>query len=339
MRYLCLKQSLLLLFIILTTTISRSQESVKFAISGKIIDKEGRPQEGALVIAQIIDTPEKFKIKEKDFKEISFWSGIDGYQLDKGTIKNKKKRKQDYIKSVIADNNGFFHIESDEILSHFYVRSLGMVSLSDILAKNDSVYTIVMEEEQMDLEPIKVAKPVIYLYPQQETEIQLLVNFHGNITFTYPAYNKGWNVMAKPDGSLLDRTDNSLYNYLFWEGDTYSSIDVEELKEGYLVEGENATDFLKSILPKLGLLPNEYNEFIVYWGPLLAQNKWNLVHFVTGDDYNMISTNTVKPIPDTNIRIFMYYKVLNNKIIIAPQKIKTPNRDGFTLVEWGGAKI
>ena len=35
----------------------------------------------------------------------------------------------------------------------------------------------------------------------------------------------------------------------------------------------------------------------------------------------------------------MTYKKINKPIKIKEQKIKTPNRKGFTVVEWGGTEI
>lgn len=47
----------------------------------------------------------------------------------------------------------------------------------------------------------------------------------------------------------------------------------------------------------------------------------------------------IEPTPDTIVRIVMEYKGLEEPIEIAEQKLATPNRDGFTVVEWGGTEI
>lgn len=337
MKHLQFKHILLLLCIIQATTTTSAQEPTKFTLSGKVIDKEGCPLIRALVMTLNTDSACEARIVKKD---------------------SDRDRMQNYKKAVSTNEDGFFSIESDEAFTHFDVMSLGMETVTDIVAKKDSVYTIVMQEDTLNLmkpvtvrKPVDLApqqvpmkgvmarKPVIYLYPQQTTEVELLVNFDGKLTFTYPEYNGGWNVTAQPNGKLIDKTDNSEHNYLFWEGEKYPTVKAETLKKGFIVEGKDATVFLKSILPKLGLQPNEYNDFIVYWAPLLTQNKWNFVHFVAGGDYDTISTNTVKPTPDTNIRVFMYYKALDKAITVTPQEFETPKRKGFTLVEWGGAEL
>ena len=43
--------------------------------------------------------------------------------------------------------------------------------------------------------------------------------------------------------------------------------------------------------------------------------------------------------PDSMIRVLMEYKSLDNYIEIPEQKLITPKRTGFVLVEWGGVEI
>ncbi|MBD3840154.1 MAG: hypothetical protein IE878_07225, partial [Epsilonproteobacteria bacterium] len=45
---------------------------------------------------------------------------------------------------------------------------------------------------------------------------------------------------------------------------------------------------------------------------------------------------SIKPKPQTLIRVIFEFKALDKKIKLPTPDIKTPNRDGFTVVEWGG---
>ena len=63
------------------------------------------------------------------------------------------------------------------------------------------------------------AKPVIYLYPEQETTVSVSLDYAGTLTATYPAYENGWTVTAEPDGTLYDENGDE-YSYLFWEART-----------------------------------------------------------------------------------------------------------------------
>ena len=68
------------------------------------------------------------------------------------------------------------------------------------------------------------AKPVIYLYPEQETTVSVSLDYAGMLTATYPAYEDGWRVTAEPDGTLYDENGNE-YSYLFWEGENKTDYD------------------------------------------------------------------------------------------------------------------
>ena len=69
------------------------------------------------------------------------------------------------------------------------------------------------------------AKPVIYLYPEEETAVTVGLDYGGTLTCTYPAAQDGvWTVTASPDGTLRDE-EGQEYSYLFWEGTCAASYD------------------------------------------------------------------------------------------------------------------
>ena len=55
------------------------------------------------------------------------------------------------------------------------------------------------------LYPESDAKPVVYLQPEAATEVTVRLDYDGELTCTYPAYDDGWTVLAQPDGTLTDR--------------------------------------------------------------------------------------------------------------------------------------
>lgn len=178
-------------------------------------------------------------------------------------------------------------------------------------------------------------KPVIYLYPEKETLVSVNLDFDGKITYTYPAINSGWKVLAKPDGTLTNLADNSTHYYLFWEGTARPEWTYEK---GFVVKGSETEKFLRENLAKMGLTPREYNDFITYWVPKMQENPYNLISF-SGDEYSEIAKLTVDPKPDSVIRIHMMWKALDEPIEIEPQVLPTYERKGFTLVEWGGTEL
>ena len=44
---------------------------------------------------------------------------------------------------------------------------------------------------------VPAAKPVLYLYPEEETEVTVTLDFDGTLTSTYPDYGDGWTVTAR----------------------------------------------------------------------------------------------------------------------------------------------
>ncbi len=182
---------------------------------------------------------------------------------------------------------------------------------------------------------VVTAKPVIYLYPEKETEISVKLDYKGTLTCTYPAYRDGWRVLASPDGTLVDLSDGREYSYLFWEGIDDAEYDMSR---GYCVKGEDTAAFLQDILAKMGLTAREYNEFIVYWLPKMQGNPYNLITF-QGDSYTDIAPLTVTPTPDSVLRVFMVYKPLEAPIEVEAPEITPFVREGFALVEWGGTEV
>lgn len=181
----------------------------------------------------------------------------------------------------------------------------------------------------------KEKKPVIYLYPKEETEVKVKINYSGELTCTYPKYEDGWNVRAYPDGKLVNLDDGREYSYLFWEGKSDIKYD---LSKGFVVRGEDTERFLKEKLEAMGLIPKEYNEFIVYWLPLMENNKYNLISF-QGENYDENARLEIEPKPDSILRVFMAYKPLKEYKEVEEQEIIPFERKGFTVIEWGGTEI
>ena len=177
------------------------------------------------------------------------------------------------------------------------------------------------------------AKPVIYLYPEEETEVTVRLDYDGTLTCTYPAYEDGWTVTAAPDGTLRDEAGQT-YSYLYWEGAAQTEYDFSQ---GFCVPGADTAAFLEDALSRLGLTRREANEFIVYWLPRMEPNPYNLIAFQSAA-YTNRARLTVTPEPDSVLRVFMAWKSLDAPAEIPEQDLPAFDRTGFALVEWGGAR-
>ncbi len=178
-------------------------------------------------------------------------------------------------------------------------------------------------------------KPVIYLYPEVETDVNVKLDYAGRLTCTYPEYKNGWSVTARPDGRLTD-ADGREYYCLFWEG---IADEPYEMVDGFVVAGNETAEFLREKLLYLGLTEVEANEFIIYWLPQMQGNAYNCIRFA-GDDYTENAKLTIDPAPDTLIRVFMVWQGIDAPIEIEEQILTVgPERKGFVAVEWGGCEL
>ena len=176
-------------------------------------------------------------------------------------------------------------------------------------------------------------KPVIYLYPEQETDVSVQLSCEEELTCTYPAYKDGWKVTAQPDGLLTDASGQT-YRYLYWESQSAIPFDFSS---GFCVADSDTAAFLEEVLPVLGLNRAESNEFIVYWLPRMQENPYNLISF-QNEAYTDHAQLQISPTPDTLIRIYMAWMPLEQAVEVPAQELTSPTRQGFTVVEWGGSE-
>lgn len=187
-----------------------------------------------------------------------------------------------------------------------------------------------------------VAKPVLYLYPENKTDVSVKLTLKdSSFSCTYPDYGKGWNVTAYPSGKLINKADKKEYSYLYWELNSNMKFDFSK---GFIVKGSDTASFLQKTLSDIGLQPKEYNEFIVYWLPRMQNNDYNLISFQTTTYTNNVKLN-ISPKPDSVLRVNMAYKTLNikeaaqKKKALRKQQFPRFERKGFTVVEWGGEEV
>lgn len=184
-----------------------------------------------------------------------------------------------------------------------------------------------------------IGKPAIYLYPTSKIEISVTNDFKGKVMNTYPLYKNGWNVIAEPNGTLLNLDDKRTYYYLFWDGAYSFTPKHYQYENGFYVKKKDNIKFLQEKLELIGLNNTEINDFIVYWLPELNKNEENFIHFWINDNIDNSSILTIHPKPDTLLRVFMEFKSYNGEQKLPQQELNSTQRKGFTVVEWGGSNI
>ncbi|MBQ6042220.1 MAG: hypothetical protein IJL32_15780 [Oscillospiraceae bacterium] len=70
----------------------------------------------------------------------------------------------------------------------------------------------------------------------------------------------------------------------------------------------------------------------------MEHNNYNLISFQK-DAYAEAAELTVTPKPDSMLRVFMAYVPLEKPTEVKPQKLITFERNGYTVVEWGGTEL
>lgn len=208
-------------------------------------------------------------------------------------------------------------------------------TIMNIEAGNNYYYTVFFQPSEV---MIMTEKPVIYIYPEEEKEVHVEVNPAGEFTFTYPAYDNGWDVTATPEGKL--KVDNEVFNYLFWEASEQISPNDINTNQGFIVPGENITAFLEEKLTLAGLNGNERADFITFWAPRMTTHSDVFLQFQFNKQCDRFGTLDITPKPDNIYRIYVVWQPVD-KLMIAPspQEIPEMDRSGFTVLEWGGQEL
>lgn len=185
-------------------------------------------------------------------------------------------------------------------------------------------------------------KPVIYMYAEDDKKVKISLSVNGKMTYSYPSYNKGWNVTAQKEGGIKVNGEN--YPYLFWEGENTNlkieASDEGDHIEGFIVEAKTTISFLEDKLTKLGLNQREKTDFITFWGPRMRKYEKTIVQFLVDEEYDEnIAKLAIQPLPNSSRRIYILFQEYLGSEDVKPQKLEGFERGGFTFIEWGGSEI
>lgn len=178
-----------------------------------------------------------------------------------------------------------------------------------------------------------MGKPVIYLYPEKTTDVYVNVKPTGGISISDPELGEGWKVKATPEGRIYNYADGKSYPYLFWEG---FATNFETPKDGFVISSKNVSAFFDRKLSVLGMNATEIADFKEFWVPRLQEKPYYFITFVDQKTFDNYAPLMVEPKPDSIIRVFFDYKGLDRPVRVKAQQFSTPERNGFTVVEWGG---
>jgi len=177
-------------------------------------------------------------------------------------------------------------------------------------------------------------KPAIYLYPTKRERVNVRVETSGIFTLTIPDYSEnGWNIIANPNGII--ESEGQTFKYLYYESKIPDSL-VKVPDKGYVVTRSELPGLFNLILPKLGLATEERNEFNTYWLKALPYSPYYFVGVMDKKSIDSIEPLIINPAPDSINRVRLYFELLEKPKVVAEPIINTPERKGFSVIEWGG---
>lgn len=189
-------------------------------------------------------------------------------------------------------------------------------------------------------------KPAVYLYPSRSQLINVKVKPNGFLTYVDPLYDaqKGWTVLANPDGTLInqstDRDNQKLYDYLYFESKIKDEL-VSKPNKGWIIPYNKLEDFYKNSLPQLGFNKKQQNDFIEYWKMALPEAPYYFVSLVTPEEIDSYESLEITPKPDQINRVRFYFEPREEFSVIEPLSLtdyyaKLDADSSFTVFEWGG---
>ena len=184
----------------------------------------------------------------------------------------------------------------------------------------------------------EMCKPVIYLYPEKPTDLEVRVQPNGGFIYTNPKYDNGWKVTAWPNGKIVEAKTQKSYDYLFWEG---IGLNYPVSEKGWVVKRGELEKFLDDKLPEVGLKGREASDFKAYWLGRLKEHPYYKLSFLSKEQMDELAPLQISGArPNTVIRMLMTAKGLEKNETAIPQDLPDLKiRSGFTVVEWGGVVL
>lgn len=222
-----------------------------------------------------------------------------------------------------------------------YDDSYNLMSYDDFLTKPSIFYWKdpfgrYIRFSHKELLPPLNCEPIVYFYPVEPQEIDFKLDEKIDVLASYPKYHEGWKMMVNPDGKILDAKTGAVDHRVFWEG--ISGL-LPSLTRGHVVAKAEVDGFLSERLQSLGLNDFEIAEFKEAWLSYLTEKEYCFIGFYNQELISQYAPINIEPKPETVIRVLMDYRPLDEFTEVLPPKLQpTPERNGFTVVEWGGLK-
>lgn len=177
---------------------------------------------------------------------------------------------------------------------------------------------------------LDVYKPNIYLYSDEDRDVNVRLQPISFITESIPPYDPdtGWN--ARVYNGSLDGCDN----FLFYE----ARVPDRHLqrKRGFPVQQSSLRDDMLQIMTLYGFNEKEKEDFIEYWENKLKGETNYVFYPQDTETVERIMPLSVKPQPDVLFRLWFLIEEDRGQEYELIDGVESIPRSGFTVVEWGG---
>lgn len=235
------------------------------------------------------------------------------------------KTEDDIIFKVGYEDYKIGREESEIKSGSDFINDIGMVVWQD-------AYGMPIMFQNIDYQPqAECAKPVVYLYPTQTTNVTVKIG--AKITQSEPQYKNGWRVTATP-GGLLTADDGQKFDSLFWDGLGFGQYPT--ITSGKIVKTNDVQLTITNDLSYMGFNQKEIGDFLEYWMPKMPSTPYVRLTWLQNKEMDELAPLYIKPKPDTVIRAFLDFRGLNKPTSIENQTLNKYERKGYVATEWGG---
>lgn len=193
-----------------------------------------------------------------------------------------------------------------------------------VFAGQETIVDLTLLSEAM------VDKPNLYLYPEETSEVDVLLTpaWGCEITQSIPEYGDGWHVTVEPSG-LID----GQYTYLFYESEIPRRF---PLGEGWSVPAGDLAEFFEQTLTAYGFTALETFDFVDYWTVHLPVAPYYGVYPITEATFlDPLVSLDIQPIPDSLFRLWLVISPEEQAQSLPVPAVTPMTRIGFTAAEWG----
>ena len=307
------------------------------ANTGKMLNGAGKIYQGYNLINDIKDLNKESKHRHSSLKQVALTTRYMKVLYGGGAMVNKGLEGAANVSGIANDI-----VESDEFVDWANEQDNEFLDfLDDITDKvNDKAYKDACQLlEWLGINPpnslpaLRTAiKPNIYLYPEETTDISVIFDSPELLLTVIPDYINGW--YAKVDSNSNMIVDGKEYGYLFYESMTDDHLMQKE--KGFIVPINNRKEFFTYISNYYGFNKQEKEDFVSFWCSRLDSNKEYIMYPQLTDTIDILMAVNINPKPENIFRIWFLFFEKEEDIELEKPESVIPNRDGYTMIEWGG---